>query len=123
VVDFYLKDEDQRVAENAVHMDDLDLIRNADGDLVAVAMKYGQHVCWRCGQGFNNAEPKLQRTEVKMGYSRILLHAQCEAGNPNPRLYFNHLRGMQVRRDLARAARTSESVATAASESSQKVST
>lgn len=123
MTDFYIKDEEQRVAEGATHMNDLDLIRNSDGELVAVAMANGQHVCWRCGKGFNNAEPKLQRVEVKMGYSRILLHAQCEAGNPNPKLYFNNLRGLQIRRNLGRAARLSKGVAAAASENASKIIT
>lgn len=115
-------------ARGAVHMDDLDLVISPrDGALVAVAMKNldgtsPQHVCWRCGGAFNEADPKLRRTEVKWGYSRIMLHAQCEKGAPR-RMYQNNLEGMQYRRKLAETARKSQSIAAAAAESKKRIIT
>jgi hypothetical protein len=111
-------------ALGATHMDDLDLIISPkDGALVAVAMKDlgmgSQHVCWRCGKAFNDAIGPMRRTEVKLGYSRILLHAKCESNEPS--LYVNNLEGMQHRRELASAARVSKSVAAAAAESRKRI--
>ena len=114
--DFFIRDEDQRVAANAVHMDDLDMIiSDKDGSLVPVAMKHGKHVCWACGGGFDESKPKFRKTEVQCGYVRILLHAQCENGRPKKfSMYRNNLRGLQIRRRLASAAKASQNIATAA---------
>lgn len=124
MTDFFIKSDDaelEKLAEGAVHMDDIDLIMSPkDGALVPCAMKKGQHVCWQCGGAFNEGVPGLRRTEVKHGYVRIMLHAQCESGNPNKvfqnpvKLFSDNVRGMQYRRSLARAAHGSESVVKAA---------
>lgn len=112
-MDFFIKDEDQRLAEQATEMDDIDLIMSPiDGALIFVAMKKGRQVCQQCVQQFDNTNPKLRGVEVKMGDARMLLHAQCETGKPRPAVYFNNkIRGMQIRRKLAAAAQSSQSLA------------
>lgn len=126
MTDFFIKSDDgelEKLAQGATHMDDIDLIMSPkDGALVPCAMKGGKHVCWQCGGWFSEDVPALRRTEVKHGYVRIMLHAQCESGPPlenrvfqNPaKLFSDNLRGMQHRRALARAAHGSESVVKAA---------
>jgi len=121
---FFFRDEDEKLAQGAVHMDDLDLINSPfDGALVAVAMKGGRHVCWQCGEGFDESNPKLKRVEVKHGYSRILLHARCEKGKPGISVYYNNLRGMQVRRKMASIAKASQSIADSAAATAKKLIT
>jgi hypothetical protein len=124
MTEFFIRDEDEKLAQGAVHMDDLDLINSPfDGALVAVAMKGGRHVCWQCGEGFDESNPKYKRVEVKLGFSRILLHAQCEKGKPGISVYFNNVRGMQLRRKLASAARASQSIADTAAQAAKKLIT
>lgn len=116
--------QDEQLAQGATHLDDLDLIysKHVIGPwgpaLVAVAVKHGQHVCWRCGEAFiDEARHKHRPEEVQMGYSRILLHAACvNPAKSRRRIFSNIVRGLQHRRELARAARGSSSVAEAAGE-------
>lgn len=105
MVDFFLRDEDEKLAEGATHMDDIDLIVSPiDGKLVAVSQKKGRHCCWQCGGMFVESSSQLRGVEVKFGDGpRILLHAQCSGGKPDVSIYYSHLRGMQVRRFFARA--------------------
>jgi hypothetical protein len=121
----FIKSDDaelEKLAEGATHMDDIDLVMSpVDGALVPCAMKGGKHVCWECGETFNEGIPARRRSEVKHGHVRILLHAGCEdydvrkRVHQNPaQLFNNNLRGMQYRRQLAHAARGSQSVADAA---------
>jgi hypothetical protein len=110
--------EMERKAIGARHLDDLDLVIGRHGQLVAVACHNldginQQHVCWRCVEAFNDADPQLRRTEVKWGGTYIMLHAKCES----PRAFVQvkaNFEGMQYRRAVANVARRSGSIADAA---------
>lgn len=124
MTEFFFRDEDEKLAQGAVHMDDLDLVNSPfDGALVAVAVKGGRHVCWQCGEGFDESNPKFKRVEVKLGTVRILLHARCEKGKPGMSVYYNNLRGMQVRRHMAKIARASQTIADSAAKTAKKLVT
>lgn len=122
-MDFFIKDEDQKLAENATDMDDIDMdISPFDGALIIVAMKKGRRVCQQCGELFDPSNPKLRGIEVRMGYTRMLLHAQCSSNQPKPSRYFNDkIRGMQVRRKLADAAKKSQTVVNASEQHKNKI--
>lgn len=102
MVDFFLKDEDQKLAKDAEFLDDVDLIMSPkDGALVAVAQRNGAHVCWQCGDLFDDQDRKLRGIEVTKGYARILLHAKCV--NYQPKTFWGVQRGLQARRFFAKA--------------------
>jgi len=114
--------QDEQLALGATHLDDVDLVysKTVIGPwgpaLVAVAVKHGRHVCWQCGEGFiDEPRHKHRPEEIQMGFSRVLLHAGCVNPTRSVRKTFtNVLRGLHHRRELARAARASSSVAEAA---------
>lgn len=122
---FFFRDEDEkRAAQSSSHMDDIDMIQSPiDGKLVVVAQSQGRHVCQMCGELFDPTDSQLRGVEVHIGYSRVLLHAKC-SGQPKRSLYYrfhDNVRGVQVRRKLAEAARSSQTVAEAAEKNSKKV--
>ena len=118
--------QDERLALGATYMDDIDLIYSKSivgpwgPALVAVAQKHGQQVCWRCGDAFiDEPRNKNRPEEVQTGYSRILLHAGCVQPAKSYRkiatnLFADKVKGMQIRRGMAKAAKDSQTVADAA---------
>ncbi|MCP4244678.1 MAG: hypothetical protein GY772_29395 [bacterium] len=109
--------QDEQKALGSTHLDDLDLVPSSrDGRLVAVAMKHGVHVCWQCGEGFEDHLPARRFTEKRMGYSRVALHSECvNGGKVRSAQSFNDVvRGLQVRRGIAKIAKDTQSVADAA---------
>ena len=122
---FFIRDEDEKLAENATHMDDIDMILSpVDGALVVVAVKHGQHVCQTCGGPFDENDPRYKGVEVKMGGTRQLLHARCQQGKSRKSLYGNFcntIRGMQIRRSLAKAAEASQSIADTAEQNKKLI--
>lgn len=109
--------QDEQKALGATHLDDLDLLPSRrDGRLVAVAMKHGMHVCWQCGECFEDHVPARMFVEKQLGYSRVALHSGCTAGSKvrSVRSFDDLVRGLQVRRGMADIARKSQGVATAA---------
>lgn len=130
-MDIFIKSADvelEKLAADATHLDDIDILHSErDGRMVAVAMKNwgGQgtlrHVCWQCGLLFRADIPKLRGVEVAWGGTRIMLHAQCVDGKPNPSIYFNTLAGLQARRSLAKADKMTRSIARAALEGAKKI--
>lgn len=117
MADFFIRNNDEQLAENATHLDDVDLIPSKVSvgpwgpSLVAVAVKHGIHVCWRCGEGFNQNKPNLQETEVAMGGARVLLHSMCVNGSTRSfRSFADITRGLQARRFFANATKKVESL-------------
>lgn len=118
VTDFFLRDGDEQRAEGAVHLDDLDLVysKHEIGPwgpiLVSVAVKHGMHVCWRCGEPFDeNGKRELRPQEVKTGYATILLHAGCVNRRLlSVRSYHDIIRGLQARRFYAKATQSLDNV-------------
>jgi hypothetical protein len=109
--------QDEQKALGATHLDDVDLLPSIrDGRLVAVAMKAGCHVCWQCGDGFEDHLPARKYTEKQMGYSRVALHAECVNGGKvrSVKSFNDVVEGLQVRRGIAKIAKDSQSVADAA---------
>lgn len=108
---FFLVDSDEQKARGATHLDDMDLIssRKFTGPwgpaLVAVAMKFGVHVCWQCGEPFVNGDHKLAPEEQQLGYTYILLHRGCIGANrlTSVRSFTDIERGLQARRFMAKA--------------------
>jgi len=122
---FFFRDEDEkRAAMSSSHMDDIDMIPSTiDGKLVVVAQSEGRHVCQMCGDPFDPTDSRLRGVEVHIGYSRVLLHSVC-SGKPKRSLYYrfhDNVRGVQVRRRLAAAAKGSQAVADAAEGNANKV--
>lgn len=128
MVNIHFRDEDERLASNATHLDDIDLVHSKlftgpwGPALVAVAQKAGVHVCWRCGGMFDTNVPEVRPTEVKHGTAYILLHAKCVEGQrlTSARSVDDIFRGLQVRRGMASVAKASQSVADAAAAGSQQ---
>lgn len=121
MVNFFIRDEEQRIAEQSAHMDDVDLIMSPiDNKLVVVAMREGQHVCQRCGEHFDPADPGLRGVEVHFDQARVLLHARCREGSSRIQV-FQNLEGVQVRRRIAQMAKRTQAVADAAEEGEKKL--
>lgn len=118
---FFIRDEEQKIAEQSSHMDDVDLIMSPiDGKLVIVAMQEGHHVCQRCGDLFDNADPGLQGVEVHFDQARVLLHARCRTSSSRIRV-FQNLEGVQVRRRIAQMAKRTQAIADAAEKEEKKL--
>lgn len=112
MTDFFLRNEDEKLAENATHLDDIDLVPSTQGftgpwgaSLVVVAMKHGAHVCWKCGGFFDESKPEHKRQEIKHGETHILLHRGCVGGQrlTSYRGFDDTIRGLQARRFMAKA--------------------
>lgn len=109
MTDFFLKSGDDQLAMGAQHLDDIDLIYSKTytgpwgASLVAVAQKDGVHVCWRCGEQFNETVPKYAPAEVKTGDALILLHKGCVSPTRSSRSFTDIVRGLQARRFVAKA--------------------
>jgi len=113
--------EDQKLAEGATFLDDLDLIVSPrDGLLVVVAVKAGQHVCQQCGGLFDENDPRMRGAEVSLapGSPRLKLHSRCQS---TPKQYNKIFRGLQIRRALAKAAKASGSLAQTALDSAKRI--
>ena len=119
MTDFFLRDGDEQRAEGAVHLDDVDLVysKHEIGPwgpiLVTVAVSHGVHVCWRCGEPFDeNGKREIRPQEVKTGYATILLHAGCVNRRLlSARSYNDIIRGLQARRFYAKAVKPFDSAA------------
>jgi hypothetical protein len=113
--------EDQKLAEGATFLDDLDLIVSPrDGLLMMVAVKGGQHVCQQCGGLFDENDPRLRSAEVSLapGSPRLKLHSRCQSASKQ---YNKVFRGLEIRRAFARAAKASGSLAQTALDSAKKI--
>lgn len=105
MTDFFLRSEDEKLAEGATFLDDIDTIYSPnDGKIVVVAVKHGAHVCWQCGELFNKDDKNLRGVETVQGTARVLLHAKCVgAKTKGSRSFFNIERGLQARRFFSKA--------------------
>jgi hypothetical protein len=115
---------DDHHARGATFLDDLDLIHSPrDGAIVTVAMRDGQHVCWRCAEHFNEGEPRLRRQEVQLGFSRVLLHAGCES----PRVMtsvsadLKQIREIRVQRGMMNVAKATQRIKAAVVAGAKKI--
>lgn len=113
MTNFFLRDGDTQRAHGAQHMDDIDLVesKSARGvwgpSLVAVAQRGGVHVCWYCGEMFDEESKKLRGVEVQVGYARIMLHAACVNRESKSFRSFDDLtRGHQLRRFAGKAVKS-----------------
>jgi hypothetical protein len=127
--DFHIKSDDgelEKLAQGAVHMDDLTTFYSEkDGAIIVCAQKnLGgtlRNVCWLCGELFHQGDRQMMGVEVHWGGTRIYLHAKCEAAKPKASLYYKNLRGMQVRRNIAKLSEATERLAKAAAEGAKKI--
>jgi len=113
---FFIRDEEQKIAEQSTHMDDIDLVMSPiDGKLVVVAMRGGEHVCQRCGGpiSIDSPDPKVKGVEVHFKEARVLLHPNCQSSSSR-RLFFQNVQGVQVRRRIAQVAKQTQGLADAA---------
>jgi len=115
MVDFFLRSGDEQKARGAQLLDDMDLIPSKEmsgpwgPSLVVVAQRQGVHVCWYCGEQFQQDDKALRPAEVQDGYARILLHAGCVGGKPKSVRSFDDIqRGYQARRFLTKAVKSVE---------------
>jgi hypothetical protein len=113
---------DEKLAEGATFLDDIDLVLGRNDKLVMVAMKGGRHVCQQCGALFAEHDTYLRGVEVTLapGSPPVLLHAKC-SNRTDTRRIWNVFKGLGIRRRLARAAKASATVEQAALDSSQKI--
>lgn len=105
---------DETLAVGATHLDDIDLVVSPrDNLLVIVAVKNGRHVCQQCGELFAEADFHLRPVEVLLypGSPRVMLHAKCQS---KPSKVHNVFKGLQIRRSIAKVAKSSESLYKAA---------
>jgi hypothetical protein len=114
-MDFFIRDGDEQRAQQAVFMDDIDLIYSEKSigswgpSLVAVAVRHvdglAVHVCQCCGEPFDDADSKYRSAEVRMGSAIMKLHARCASGERKSsfRSFADVVRGMQSRRFFAKA--------------------
>ncbi len=140
--DVFVKSQDvenEKLAENATHLDDLTTFTGHHGQIVVCAQKNIngtlQRVCWQCGDGFHQGHPDLDGVEVQWGGTYICLHAACESGRaratrgkirlggrrPTQVDFQRTVMGMQHRRSLARMDRASAGIRAAASEGRGKI--
>lgn len=85
-MNFYFTDVNEQAARGLPTMDDVDIIHSPkDGMIVVVAQNHGVHVCWYCGDMFEDVAGHPKRgVEVAGGEwgTRILLHAKCVGKKP-----------------------------------------
>lgn len=122
MVGIIIKSEEEQLAEGATFLDDMDMIISPNGGhLVPVAMKHGVHVCWACGEQFDESNRQLRLVEKRVGGPvPIGVHAKCV--DPKDRKpFFDVAKGLQIRRELAKVAKASSSIVQAAAEGAKKV--
>lgn len=109
MANFSITPEEVQKAKGAVFLDDLDMIISPKGGhLVPVAMKNGVHVCWGCGEPFDENEQRLRMVEMRVGGGPVPIgmHAGCVSGNRKVQVsVFDTLRGFELRRTMARVAK------------------
>lgn len=115
MANFFLRDGDEQRAQQAVFMDDIDLVYSDKEStsmgprLVAVAVRNIDgcqvHICQICGNPFDESEKHLRSSEVHMGNAIMKLHTQCSNGSrpKSFRSFADVVRGMQSRRFYAEA--------------------
>lgn len=99
-------------ARGTNHFSDMDLIMSPkDGALVAVAMSHGCHVCWACGELFDNEDNKLRQEEKQIGHSRVLLHRKCAFHEPKAYVDMaTATRGLGLRRMVAKGVQVASKI-------------
>lgn len=114
---------DEKLAEGATFLDDIDLILSPrDQTLVMVAVKGGRHVCQQCGGLFAEHDQQFRGVEVSLapGSPRVLLHAKCENWADGRRIQ-RVFDGLGVRRRLASAMKASSRIVDAAMDNVGKI--
>lgn len=113
-MEFFIQDGDETRLKNARLADDMDLLYSKHHvghwgpELVACAMRAGAQVCWYCQELFDETRSAFRQTEVRHGYTLILLHAGCVGKKPRTAQVFHDLvRGHQLRREMTRVAKAS----------------
>jgi len=109
MTNFFIRDEEQKLAEASTNMDDIDILIDTDGKMVVVAMRAGQHVCQRCEEpiAMYHSNPKLNGVPFQFGGTRLLLHPNCHNKKRQISIWDN-IRGMQVRRKIAQVAKDTQ---------------
>jgi len=70
--------DDVLKARKSNFLDDMDTTYSKrDGRIVTVAMKDGVHVCWGCGEPFDEEEKDERSHEKFVGEVPVLLHRKC----------------------------------------------
>ncbi len=119
-----LTEHDIENAQGVTYFDEMDMdISPRTGLLVPVCVKHGVHVCWQCGDPFDDAVPGMRKTEKltdRRATVTVMVHAKCVNGPP-VRSFFSSISGLQTRRSLASAAKKSMGVAKAALEGAKKI--
>lgn len=110
---FKFTEKEEQLARGATFLDDMDLIHSPNGGhLVPVAVKYGVHVCWCCGEPFDPSSSTLRLVEKRIdgGSVPIGVHAKCVKPKVMSRPFFDVVNGLGVRRGLAEAVRKTASI-------------
>jgi hypothetical protein len=115
--------EDEKLAMGATYFDDVDLVpqQNGSGMLAVVSVNKGQYVCQGCGKGFNPSIPRLRGVDTTLypGSPPVVLHPGCAV--PNPKVFINKLRGLEIRRKMAKVANASASLVDAALDAGKRI--
>ncbi|AKF03392.1 hypothetical protein [Sandaracinus amylolyticus] len=105
--------KEEQLARGATYLDDLDMITSPrGGHLVPVAMKYGVHVCWACGEPFQAEHPRLSLAEKRIdgGTVPVAVHAKCVAPRVMSLPFLHTVLGLGVRRQIADVVRRAADV-------------
>ena len=109
MANFSITPDEVQKAKHATFLDDLDMIVSPHGGhLVPVAMKDGVHVCWGCGEPFDETDRKLSLIEMRPPGSVVPvgMHRMCVGQNRKVQVsVFDQLRGLELRRSMARVAK------------------
>ena len=120
----FVRNQDEVNARGATFLDDMDMVISPNGGhLVPVAMKHGVHVCWACGEPFDEFDRRFRMVEKYTGGAvPVGVHAQCIS--PKPRgSFYSVASGLSTRRALASVAKATEHLASAVAEGARKIVT
>lgn len=125
-----IKGNDLDDARHANFLDEMDMIISPnDGKLVCVAMKYGMHCCWQCGEPFDTSDPQmclveklpaLTKHSTDDGRTRVGVHKKCLHGFEKKPFWFL-VKGHQTRRAVADIVKKTQTLVDAAKSTAGRV--
>lgn len=122
---------EEAALERAALFDDFDHVyAPGDGHIVVVAVSDGVHVCWQCGEPFDEHDRAHRMVEKLNDRNTTVpcgVHAKCFSGAPKTLFSFMSVTkiaaGIREKRVLARSLAYADRIATAALEGAKKIIT
>lgn len=121
---------DEAALEKAALFDDFDhLYSERDGHIIVCAVSNGVHVCWQCGEPFDEhhrPDRMVEKLNDRDAAVPCAVHAKCFAGGPQRAYSFGRFvekvaAGVREKRRLAKVLGAADRIASAAIEGAKKI--